>query len=59
MHRNRKMRVILNGYAADWVEVLSRVPQGQFLVSYNIPNLYKKAMLSQGNRMMPQLLKLV
>jgi len=53
------MRVILNGYAADWVEVLSRVPQGQFLVSYNIPNLYKKAVLSQGNRMMPQLLKLV
>jgi len=25
------MRVILNGYAADWVEVLSEVPQGSVL----------------------------
>ena len=31
MDRNRKTRVILNGNAADWVEVLSGVPQGSVL----------------------------
>jgi len=62
MDRNRKMRVILNGYTADWVEVLSGVLKAQFLPtswSAIVPNLYKKAVLSQGNRAMPQMLFLV
>ena len=28
---NRKMRVVVNGYAADWVEVLNGVPQGSVI----------------------------
>jgi len=60
MHRNRKLRVILNryrytalGWSAEW--------SSSRLISWSaiVLNLYKKAVLSQGNRAMPQLLFLV